>query len=87
MTFRRADGVLSEMADGRAMLAASSGVEVIVLNETGTMVWDLLADHGDPDQLVRLVQEAYPEVAADVVEHDVHTFLDELRAADLVDEM
>jgi hypothetical protein len=73
------------MADGRAMLAASSGAEVIVLNETGSMVWDLLADHGDPDELVRLVHEAYPEVAADSIERDVHTFLEELVAADLVE--
>jgi hypothetical protein len=67
------------------MLAGSSGAEVIVLNETGTMVWDLLADHGDPDELVRLVHEAYPEVAADSIERDVHTFLEELVAADLVE--
>jgi hypothetical protein len=73
------------MADGRAMLAASSGAEVIVLNETGTMVWDLLAEHGDPDQLVRLVHEAYPEVAADSIERDVHAFLGEMLAAELVE--
>jgi hypothetical protein len=85
VTFRRADGVLSETADGRAMLAASSGAEVIVLNETGTLVWDLLADHGDPNELVRLVHEAYPEVAGDAIERDVHAFLDELVAADLVE--
>jgi hypothetical protein len=67
------------------MLAGSSGAEVIVLNETGTMVWDLLADHGDPDELVRLVHEAYPEVAAESIARDVHAFLDELVAADLVE--
>ena len=86
VTFRRADGVLSETADGRAMLAASSGREVIVLNATGTMVWDLLADHGEPDDLVRLVRDAYPEVDADSIERDVHTFLDELVAAELVEQ-
>jgi hypothetical protein len=85
MTFKRADGVLSEMADGRAMLAAASGCEVIVLNEVGTLVWDLLADHGDPDQLVSLVHEAYPEVPADSIGRDVHAFLDELVGAELVE--
>jgi hypothetical protein len=74
------------MADGRAMLAAPSGAEVIVLNGTGTMVWDLLADHGDPDELVRLVHEAYPEIGADAVERDVRGFLDELLAAELVEQ-
>jgi hypothetical protein len=74
------------MADGRAMLAAPTGAEVIVLNGTGTMVWDLLADHGDPDELVRLVHEAYPEIGADAVERDVRGFLDELLAAELVEQ-
>jgi hypothetical protein len=74
------------MADGRAMLASASGAEVVVLNETGTLVWDLLAEHGDPHQLVRLVQEAFPEIDADAVERDVRAFLDELRAAELVEQ-
>jgi hypothetical protein len=74
------------MADGRARLAAPSGAEVSVLNGTGTMVWDLLADHGDPDELVRLVHEAYPEIGADAVERDVRGFLDELLAAELVEQ-
>jgi hypothetical protein len=87
MTFRRADGVLSEMADGRAMLAGASGSEVIVLNEVGTLVWDLLADHGDPEQLVHLVHEAYPEVPADSIGSDVHAFLDELVGAELVEQV
>jgi hypothetical protein len=85
MVFRRVDGVLSETADGRAMLAALSGSEVIVLNDTGTMVWELLADHEDPDQLVRLVHEAYPEMAVDAIARDVQAFLDELVAAELVE--
>jgi hypothetical protein len=83
--FKRAEGVLSELADGCAMLAASSGCEVVVLNETGTLVWDLLAQQRDAPELVRLVQEAYPEVAADAIERDVHAFLDELTAAEVVE--
>ena len=86
MAFRRVDGVLSETADGRAMLAALSGSEVVVLNDTGTMVWDLLAEHGEPDQLVRLVHEAYPDVAVDSIARDVRSFLDELVAAELVEQ-
>ena len=85
MAFRRVEGVLSETADGRAMLASLSGCEVVVLNGTGTVVWDLLADHADPDQLVRLVHEAYPEVAVDSITRDVHAFLDELVVAELVE--
>lgn len=87
MAFRHVDGVLGETADGRAMLAALSGQEVIVLNDTGTMVWGLLAEHGDPAELVRLVHEAYPEIAYADVERDVRTFLDELVAAELIEQV
>jgi hypothetical protein len=62
-----------------------SGCEVVVLNETGTMVWELLADHEDPDQLVRLVHEAYPEIAVDSIARDVQAFLDQLVVAELVE--
>jgi len=87
MPYHRAEGVLSESSDGRAMLAAPTGNEVIVLNPTGTLVWDLLDDHDDPGQLTRLVHEAYPEIPLETVERDVHTFLDELLAAKLVEEI
>jgi hypothetical protein len=87
MAFRPIDGVLSETADGRAMLAAVSGQEVIVLNDTGTMVWGLLAEQGDPVELARLVHEAYPEIAYVDVERDVWAFLDELVAAELVEQV
>lgn len=85
MTYHRAEGVLSENAEGRAMLAAPSGDEVIVLNSTGTLVWELLGDHGDAATLARLVQERYPEMPGDEVERDVQAFLAELLAAALVE--
>ena len=42
MAYRRADGVLSEILEGRAMLVAPDGTELITLNPTGTAVWDAL---------------------------------------------
>jgi len=86
MSYRRTEGVLSESADGRAMLAAPDGNEVIVLNDTGTLVWGLLEDHDDPAQLAQLVHEAYPEIPLDAVTSDVQAFLAELLAADLVEQ-
>ncbi|MFN8026752.1 MAG: PqqD family protein [Acidimicrobiia bacterium] len=85
MPYRRAEGVLSETADGRAMLAAASGNEVIVLNDTGTLVWRLLEDHDDADAITGLVHEAYPEIPRDDVARDVDAFLAELLAAQLVE--
>ena len=86
MPYRRTDGVLSESADGRAMLAAPTGSEVIVLNDTGTLVWGLLESHDDPAQIAALVHEAYPEIPLDDVTRDVHAFLAELLAASLVEQ-
>lgn len=86
MPYRRTEGVLSETADGRAMLATPSGQEVIVLNSTGTIVWELLADHGDAASLARLVQQRYPDLAPETVERDVQAFLAELVDAALVEE-
>jgi hypothetical protein len=84
MPYHRAEGVLSENAEGRAMLAAPSGDEVIVLNSTGSLVWELLAQHGDPAELARLVQQQYPDMPAAAVERDVQAFLAELLGAELV---
>jgi hypothetical protein len=84
--YRRAEGVLSETADGRAMLATPSGQEVIVLNSTGTIVWELLTDHGDAASLARGVQERYPDLLPETVERDVQAFLGELLEASLVEE-
>ena len=42
MAYRRAEGVLSEILEGRAMLVAPDGTELITLNATRTAVWDAL---------------------------------------------
>jgi hypothetical protein len=68
------------------MLAAPSGQEVIRLNATGTIVWELLADHGDAESIVREVQERYPDLPATTIERDVRGFLSELVEASLVEE-
>jgi hypothetical protein len=77
--YRRADGVLSETLEDRAMLVAPDGTELITLNPTGTAVWDALEHEGDPHALAARLHEQRPEVALDVL-----AFLEELQAAALV---
>jgi Coenzyme PQQ synthesis protein D (PqqD) len=82
--YRRADGVLSEVLDGRAMLVAADGTELITLNPTGTAVWDALADASEPSAIAARLHEAQSNVALDVLEADVRAFLTELEEAALV---
>ena len=84
MRYRRVDGVLHQVVDGRAMLIPPAGDEVIVLNPTGSAVWDALADEGDLESLAERLQRAHPAVAADAIRGDVTTFLAELEGAGLV---
>jgi Coenzyme PQQ synthesis protein D (PqqD) len=84
VTYRRAEGVLSEILEGRAMLVAPDGTELITLNATGTAVWDALADLGDPSAIAGRLHESRPGVELDVLEADVRSFLTDLEASALV---
>jgi hypothetical protein len=76
--------VLSEVLDGRAMLVAPDGTELITLNPTGTAVWDSLADATEPSVIAARLQETRTDVPLDVLEADVRAFLTELEEAALV---
>jgi hypothetical protein len=82
--YRRVDGVLHQVVDGRAMLISPAGNEVLVLNGTGSAVWDALADGGDVESLTAGLQAAHPSVESDAIRGDVTTFLAELEGAGLV---
>jgi hypothetical protein len=84
MRYQRIDGVLHQVVDGRAMLIPPTGNEVVVLNGTGSAVWDALADGGDVDSLTDTLQGAHPTVEPDAIRGDVTKFLAELEAAGLV---
>jgi hypothetical protein len=84
VAYRRADGVLSEILEGKAMLVAPDGTELITLNPTGTAVWDALGDLDDPAAIASRLHETRPDVALDVLETDVRSFLAELEEASVV---
>jgi hypothetical protein len=83
-TYRRADGVLSEVIDGRAVVVEPSGSEVLTLNTVGTVVWEALVDVSDDAALVHRVHQRFPDVPAERVAADVGGFLAELTEAGIV---
>ena len=66
------------------MLISPAGDEVLVLNRTGSAVWDALTDGGDVESLTKTLHGAHPTVDADAIRGDVTAFLAELEAAGLI---
>jgi hypothetical protein len=83
-TYRRADGVLAEILDDKAMLVARDGTELITLNLTGTAVWEALDQVGDAAGVAARLHEERPDVPIERLESDIRSFLTELEAAGLV---
>jgi hypothetical protein len=84
MSWRRADGVLFEVVDGRAMLINSAGQELITLNPVGSMVWAALDGRHDAAELAAGLIDKMDGVNAATLEHDIASFVAELAALDLV---
>jgi hypothetical protein len=84
MAWGRADGVLFEVVDGRAVLLQTSGRELITLNQVGSMVWSALDGVREIPQLAADLAERFDAVPVDVLEADITAFLDQLVALDLV---
>ena len=80
----RADGVVHEVVDGRAVLVDPSGMQLITLNEVGSLVWEALAEPGDARSLTDALRGRFADVDESRIEADVSAFLDELRSAGLV---
>jgi hypothetical protein len=84
MQFRRADNVVKEVVDERAFLLDDRGVEMIVLNPVGTMVWDALDEPADAAAIAASLIDRFVDVSLEDLERDVEAFLEELREAGLV---
>ena len=83
MRYKRAAGVLEELVDGRRVLVTPEGDELLTLNESGSVIWDALAEPGDAKTIAGRVRDRFP-VDADVLEADAAAFLAELTAATVV---
>jgi hypothetical protein len=81
---RQAPGVLTETAGDRAILLGADNQEIITLNPVGSVIWGLLDQDRDADELVALVIERFPDAPAAQVPENVSDFLRELDAAGLL---
>jgi hypothetical protein len=77
--------VLARKLDDEMVLLNLDSGEYFGLNDTGTRVWELLADGRDRDEVVDCLTEEF-EVAAEVASSHVATLCDELLRAGLLAE-
>jgi hypothetical protein len=80
----RAKGVAYEVVDGKAVLVDPVGLELVTLNEVGTLVWEALPEHGDADSLAENLLSRLEGVSAEELRADIGAFLHELRDLGLV---
>ncbi len=57
---------------------------MIKLNETGRIIWDMLADGKDISDIVVRITDEY-EVDTQTVERDVQAFINTLEGADIIE--
>lgn len=77
-------GIGEQVIDGEAVLVNARGGEILVLNETGSMVWSLLDGERSVAEVLRRVQDAF-DVEPEVLRQDVHAFLSALREHDALE--
>jgi hypothetical protein len=82
--WQRADNVLFELIDGRAVLIDAAGREFITLNRVGSLVWQALDGRRGTPELARELSVHFEEVPIDTLEHDISTFLTTLADLALV---
>lgn len=82
---QRKIGVSSEVVDGKLVLIAPSGKEIITLNEVGTFIWNAFDLHTDVDALTDYLLKEMIDVERDQLEQDLGEFLHELQENDLID--
>ncbi len=82
---RRAAGVSYEVIDGEAVVIDPDGQELITLNGVGTLVWEHLDGERGVTELVDVLLPQLDGVSRDELDRDVRTYLDELRAAGIID--
>ena len=84
MAVRRADNVVCEVVDDRAVLLHPTGRELVTLSVVGSMVWEELPTEADPSAIAQALLARFDDVSLEQLEMDVRAFLDELAELGLV---
>lgn len=85
MAWQRSPRVVYEVVDGQAVLVDPEGVELLTLNAVGTLVWQELDGVREPADLAAALVDRFDDVEPADLERDIAAFLDEIRAAGLID--
>lgn len=76
------DALFRDMA-GESVILDLAGGKYFGMDETGTRVWQLLQETGDPQQVVAVMATEY-QVERETLLNDVLTFVDRLKSLGLV---
>ena len=87
-TYIRSDAVVSRLIGGETLVVPVRGgvgdlASIFSFNEVGTRIWEALATPTSLEELVDLLEHAYP-VSREQLRQDVDLFLSDIRSADLV---
>ena len=84
MAWQRSPRVVYEVVDRQAVLVDPEGIELLTLNEVGTLVWEALdGDREQTDLAAALIGRLDGVTAADL-ERDISAFLTAISTAGLV---
>jgi hypothetical protein len=76
-TFRRKSDIRFRIMDGEAVVVLQDAAEVLVLNEVGTRILQLVDQGATEDQILAVLLGEF-EVAPDELERDLREFLREM---------
>ncbi len=82
--YERAASVDSSLAGDRVVLYERQSRSAIVLNPTGTHLWQTLTQPQTAEQLSTALRALYPTLNSGQAMRDVETFLNDLSAKQLV---
>lgn len=80
----RAESVVYNRVSEGAVLLSTEEEVYYGLNETGARAWETLDEAETVGDLVRVLEERYPEVDSEVLRADLEELLDDLRRHGLV---
>ena len=81
---RRADGVWSRAVQDRAVLYSWDDGKAIVLNPTGSVLWEALESPRTAAELAEALVHRFPELPSERARADVDAFLARLRDESVV---
>ena len=82
--YRRNDAASETEIDGEIFLVEPDSEEIYHLDSTGSALWRLLAEPQEFEEILAVFSDAFPEVAADQLEHDLRRALTALTGRELV---